>query len=70
MMPVGMELSALSGGLCFPSCLFSFSPWSYWKDLAGVGSCKERGLLFKWDRGTSLKSDKSHSDCIQHCEGK
>lgn len=36
--------------------LIVFFSWSYWKDLVGVGGCKEKGLLFKWNPIPSLKS--------------
>lgn len=73
MMPVEIELSAFNKGFVFPSMLiFFFFSWSYWKNLAGMGGCKEkeRGLLFKWDPVSSIKSEESHSGCIQHCKEK
>lgn len=70
MIPIEMELLVFNGVCISLTIGFTFFSWSYWKDLAGVGGCKERRLLFKRDSVSSLKSDKSHSGCIQHFKEK
>lgn len=62
--------SQSSIGVCVSLDVDFFFSWTYWKDTAGVGSCKERGLLFKWNPVSKLKSDESHSGCIHHCKEK